>query len=1534
MKRMVRKSVALLVSLLLVVGTVPIAFAADTYSISYDLGGGSVSGNPTSYDVNTSPVRLNNPTRLGYTFTGWTGSNGATPSTQVDTPNVLSSGISYSTGSPYTANLRDHILGNDFTVLPGMTYRVFVTAKRTSGSLNMQGGIWYTGGSQGDPWEGYSGSFTYLRDAGDGWGVYYKDIAVPSGKQQGKFYIQIDQANSGGDTTWLIANCYVTAYFEPLDVGLSYTTSNPYTCSLRDHIIGNGIPVTVGQTYRVYVTARRTAGSLSLNGGLWYYDNTSGDPWDSVSGAFTLIYNIGDGWGRYYKDVTVPAGKVHGQPYFQIEQSHSGVEGNVWQVADVAVVHTSLSNLSYKANWQINTYNIGYTLNGGSVSGNPSTYTVETSPVRLNNPTKTGYTFTGWTGSNGAAPSTDVTVPNGVSSGLSGYTVSAPYTAAGRDHVFGNSFPVISGATYRVYVTAKRTAGSLPMQGGIAYSAGQTAGAWYDGVGGAFTYLRDAGDGWGVYYKDVTVPAGKQRGQFYIQMDQAGSGGSTTWLIANGSVTTLFVPFSLGLDGYTTSAPYTCAGRDHVTGNSFPVEVGKTYTVLVTAKQTAGSLPMQGGIAYSAGQTAGEWYDGVGGAFTYLGDAGNGWGRYYKNVTVPAGKQRGQIYIQMEQWDASATTTWQVAEMAVIESKVADLAYTANWTPNTYTISFDGNGASSGSTASVGATYDADAVLTANGFVKTGYSFAGWAASADGNAVYGNGATVRNLTAAQNGSVTLFAKWTANPYTLTVDVNGGDAYTGNINASYIIGQTETIVEPTRTGYHFTGWTVSAGTLTNGVYTFADSDATLTANWEINTYTVTFVDGYTNETIGTDTAQHGSAANAPTPAAYHAIAGDTEKHMKYTGWDKSFDNVTGALTVTALYEEEAHDAWSGYTNNGETHSRTCEHCGFIETEAHNYALTGWSWNENHTSATATFTCGKDSSHVETVTDDEIDVETISEQTCETDHVVTYTASVEFLGNTYTGKVENVKLDDRTGHAYALTGWSWNEGHTAATATFTCGNNAAHVETVTDEDPDAETVSEQTCVAAHIVTYTASVAFEGETYTNKAENVTVAAPSGIHTPVGTERIDATCTEKGNIEYYTCEVCGKIFTEEACTNEITAEETVLDFDYTNHSTDERVTKNAKEAKCNEDGYTGDIYCAACDHEVTHGSVIAKETIAHTPVKTDEKAATCTEKGNIEYYTCSVCGKIFTEESCDNEISAEQTVIDFDYTNHSTDERVTKNAKEAKCNEDGYTGDIYCAACDHEITHGSVIAKESIAHTPVKTDEKAATCTEKGNIEYYTCSVCGKIFTEEACENEITAEQTILDFDYTNHSTTETVTKDAKDATCNEDGYTGDIYCAACDHLIEAGEAIPSGGTEHVFGAWYVKTAPGCTEEGVEERDCENCGESETRPIAATGHSFGEWFDDEENGPTCGKDGIQHRVCAKCGEAETREVTASEKGHSIRLANEEGEGYCADCGQYRCLFCEKDEHMHETNDASVMTFFIHVVHYFYHLFSNFRYT
>ena len=56
-----------------------------TYNITYDLDGGSVAtDNPTTYDITTSTFTLNNPTKSGYTFVGWTGSNGTTPQTTVN----------------------------------------------------------------------------------------------------------------------------------------------------------------------------------------------------------------------------------------------------------------------------------------------------------------------------------------------------------------------------------------------------------------------------------------------------------------------------------------------------------------------------------------------------------------------------------------------------------------------------------------------------------------------------------------------------------------------------------------------------------------------------------------------------------------------------------------------------------------------------------------------------------------------------------------------------------------------------------------------------------------------------------------------------------------------------------------------------------------------------------------------------------------------------------------------------------------------------------------------------------------------------------------------------------------------------------------------------------------------------------------------------------------------------------------------------------------------------------------------------------
>ncbi len=75
------------------------------------------------------------------------------------------------------------------------------------------------------------------------------------------------------------------------------------------------------------------------------------------------------------------------------------------------------------------------------------------------------------------------------------------------------------------------------------------------------------------------------------------------------------------------------------------------------------------------------------------------------------------------------------------------------------------------------------------------------------------------------------------------------------------------------------------------------------------------------------------------------------------------------------------------------------------------------------------------------------------------------------------------------------------------------------------------------------------------------------------------------------------------------------------------------------------------------------------------------------------------------------------------------------------------------------------------------------------------------------------------------ETEVKDAKEATCTEDGYTGDTYCKDCGEKLEDGEIIPAKG--HTYGEWVVTKEPTTTETGLKERTCSVCGDKDTEVI-----------------------------------------------------------------------------------------------------------
>ncbi len=174
----------------------------------------------------------------------------------------------------------------------------------------------------------------------------------------------------------------------------------------------------------------------------------------------------------------------------------------------------------------------------------------------------------------------------------------------------------------------------------------------------------------------------------------------------------------------------------------------------------------------------------------------------------------------------------------------------AQWTPNTYTIKFDGNGSTSGSTASMSMTYDVAKNLTANGFTKSGYHFSGWNTKADGTGTsYYNKQSVKNLTATHGVTITLYAQWDTNSYTIAFNGNGNTGgTTSSMTMKFDVAKNLNKNGYTRTGYTFSKWnTKSDGSGTN--YTNQQSVKNLTtvnggifylyAQWTPNTYTIKF-----------------------------------------------------------------------------------------------------------------------------------------------------------------------------------------------------------------------------------------------------------------------------------------------------------------------------------------------------------------------------------------------------------------------------------------------------------------------------------------------------------------------------------------------------------------------------------------------------------------------------------------------------------------------------------------------------------------------
>lgn len=147
----------------------------------------------------------------------------------------------------------------------------------------------------------------------------------------------------------------------------------------------------------------------------------------------------------------------------------------------------------------------------------------------------------------------------------------------------------------------------------------------------------------------------------------------------------------------------------------------------------------------------------------------------------------------------------------------------AKWVLNeTRYVIFNNNGGS-GTMSNQGIVEGNSANLTTNTFTRTGYTFAGWALTADGAVAYADGASITMGPA----NINLYAKWTINTYTVTFDSNGGSAVSSQtIDYGGLVTKP---TNPTRTGYTFNKWVSGSLEWLFNSYTVS-ANMTLTALW--------------------------------------------------------------------------------------------------------------------------------------------------------------------------------------------------------------------------------------------------------------------------------------------------------------------------------------------------------------------------------------------------------------------------------------------------------------------------------------------------------------------------------------------------------------------------------------------------------------------------------------------------------------------------------------------------------------------------------
>ncbi|MBE6790065.1 MAG: hypothetical protein E7535_02610 [Ruminococcaceae bacterium] len=739
---------------------------------------------------------------------------------------------------------------------------------------------------------------------------------------------------------------------------------------------------------------------------------------------------------------------------------------------------------------------------------------------------------------------------------------------------------------------------------------------------------------------------------------------------------------------------------------------------------------------------------------------------------------------------------------------------TSSWTENKYNIRYDSNlgtGATIADTTDI--AYTSKITLPANTYTRTGYVFTGWNTAKDGSGTaIADKATVSKLAAANGATVTLYAQWVPNNYTINFNANTGTGSMSGVTATYDKDTQLPENTFTKEGYSFKGWNTAADG--NGtayadkatVKNLAVSGATtLYAQWSINQYTITYdTDGGT--AIPAVTQNYGTAVSAP--------AAPTKTGYTFAGWDTVIPSTMPAENMTIKAKWNINQYTITFNSNGGsavapiTQDYGTAVTAPIAPTKTGYTFDGWDTVIPSTMPAENITVNaKWKANEYTIVYDTVGGSVVASTPAVYDAEATLAAAPTKTGYVFKGW----NLGDTTYEAGATVKNLAAEGSVTVTAVW-----EANTYTVTFDKNDAAATG---AMGEQSFTYDVAENLDELDFTKEGwhfvEWNTAADGKGTSYADKAEAVNLTADVDGKVTLYaiwTINLYDVTFKFKSVTGE---EKTVTRTDVP-HGT----AFSALALPTADEGYAATYYNGAVaepENNTHHYNFTAWENVV------DEITADVTFVAQYEaeqhkfFDNGSVpaeCGKTgLDKKACDCGFTYEKVTAALEHN-------WTETARVVDC-VNGDTVDYKCSLCQG--TKRETLAATGHTFSAV-TEKKAPTCTDTGLYAYKTCEKCKLYFAETA----------------------------------------GNMDAGATDL---SGFVIPAAG--HDYGELIAEIEATCEDTGViAHYECSVChktfdadkNEVTDLVIAAKGHNYGEWIDeipaDCENNGTLG-----HYNCSVCG-------------------------------------------------------------------------